>query len=145
MKVQAYIDFTERQREELNNFPIAYAFNDEQLQKALEKLGAKSTHECVSVMGHGDIVKKEDAPKLVAMFKRHNKELHEALLDESFAEAAFLYEMDNHEYSINWDGDDDVLGCFGLTFEKLKEMNLVGAYNRARKQHYKHAEEWGMI
>lgn len=141
----SYVELTERQREELNNFPIAYAFNDEQLQRALEKLGAKSTYECVTVMGHGDIVKKEDAPNLIAMFKRHTKELQEALQDEEFAEEAFLYEMDNHEYAINWDGDDDVLACFSLTFEKLKEMNLVDAYNRARKAHYKHAEEWDMI
>ena len=145
MNTQTYIDFKERQQQEVNNFPIAYAFNDEQLQRALEKLGVESTRECVTVFGHGDIVKKEDAPKLVAMLRRHTKEMQEALLDETFAEAAFLYEMDNHEYAINWDGDDDVLNCFGLDFEKLKEMNLIGAYNRARKSHYKHAEEWEMI
>lgn len=145
MRVQAYIDFTERQREELNNFPIAYAFNDEQLKRALEKLGANDISECVTVFNHGDIVKKENAPKLIAMMKRHNKEMEEALKDEEFAEAAFLYEMDNHEYAINWDGDDDVLGCLGLTYEKLKEMNLEAAYNRARKAHYKHAQEWEMI
>ena len=81
----------------------------------------------------------------VAMFKRHNEELHEALKDEEFAEAAFLYEMNNHEYAINWDGDDDVLDCFGLTFDKLKELNLVNAYSRARKAHYKQMEECGVI
>ena len=27
--------------------------------------------------------------------------------------------MENHEYAIYWDGDDDVLGCFGLTYDKL--------------------------
>ena len=145
MDVKVYVDFIERQREEINNFPLAYAFNEEQLKEALKKLGVKDKSECVTVMGHGDIVKKEDAPKLIAMFKRHTKELHEALKDEEFAEAAFLYEMDNHEYAINWDGDDDVLDCFALTFENLKEMNLLNAYNRARKAHYKHAEEWDMI
>ena len=145
MNTQAYIDFKERQQQEVNNFPIAYAFNDEQLQRALEKLGVESTHECVTVFGHGDIVKKEDAPKLVAMLRRHTKEMQEALLDETFAEAAFLYEMDNHEYAINWDGDDDVLNCFGLDFEKLRSMGLEDAYRRARKAHYKHAEEWEMI
>ena len=58
---QAYLDLQEKHRQEINNFPIAYAFNDQQLQEALEKLGVESTKECVTVFGHGDIVKKENA------------------------------------------------------------------------------------
>lgn len=27
-------------------------------------------------------------------------------------ESAFLYEMDNHEYGINWQADYDVISCF---------------------------------
>lgn len=145
MNTQAYQDLKDKQMAELNAFPIAYAFNDEQLKEALVKLGVESTHECVSVFGHGDIVKKEDAPKLVAMFKRHDKEMLEALKDEEFAEGAFLYEMDNHEYAINWDGDKDVLACFGLTFEKLREMGLEDAYRRAVNKHMKHAMDCGII
>lgn len=143
---QAYLDLIERHREEVNNFPIAYAFNDQQLKEALEKLGVESTDECVTVFGHGDIVKKGDAKKFVDMLKRHTKEVKDALIaDEKFAEAAFLYEMDNHEYAINWDGDDDVLRCFGLDYDDLVELKLEDAYRRARQAHYKHMEEWGVI
>lgn len=144
MKARPYLDLMKKQENELTNFPIAYAFDEKQLAEALEKLGAERS-ECVTVFGHGDIVKKEDAPKLVAMLKRHTKEVQEALADEEFAEAAFLYEMDNHEYAINWTGDEDVLACFGLTEKKLDEMNLRGAYFRARKSHMEHAREWDMI
>lgn len=143
---QTYSQFKDRQQEEVNNFPIAYAFNDEQLQRALEKLGVESTEECVTVFGHGDIVKKENAPKLVSMLKRHVAELHEALKDKEFAYDAFLYEMNNHEYCINWDADDDVLGRFNLTFETLREMGLEDAYRRARREHMRLAhEEWEII
>ena len=76
------------------------------------------------------------------MFNRHHAELDEAMNDEEFAYEAFLYEMDNHEYAINWDGDEEVLSCFGFSEEELKERNLVGAYNRARSAHMKKAEEW---
>lgn len=142
MGAQAYLALKKRQVEELGNFPIAYAFNEEQLTQALEKLGAKK-EECVSVMGLGDIVKKSDAHKLIAMFKRHDKELQEFLLhDEKDAEEAFLYEMDNHEYAINWSGDEDVMTCFNVDYDKLDEMGLRGAYLRARNRHVKHAEEW---
>lgn len=141
---QTYLNLLEKHRKEINEFPIAYAFNEQQLKEALEKLGA-TKDECVTIFNHGDIVKKENAPKFLKMLKRHVEEVKELLKNEEVAEAAFLYEMDNHEYAINWDGDDDVLRCFGLDFDDLKEMNLLNAYRRARNAHMKHAEEWGMI
>ena len=146
MNAQAYLDLQEKHREEMNNFPIAYAFNDKQLEEALVKLGVKSSKECVTVFGHGDIVKRENAPKFVAMLKRHTKEIQELMLsNEEIAEAAFLYELDNHEYAINWDGDEDVLSCFGWGYAELDELGLEDAYMRAVRKHMKHAEEWGMI
>lgn len=61
---QEYLDLINRQREEINNFPICYAFDEKQLEEALKKLGA-TKDECVTIFGHGDIVKKEDAQKLL--------------------------------------------------------------------------------
>lgn len=144
MKRQEYLDLQKRQQQEFEDFPIAYAFSDKQLTEALEKLGAEKS-ECVTVFGHGDVVKKKDVPALTDMLKRHTKEIHEALKDKEFAEAAFLYEMDNHEYAINWDGDADVLACFSLDEKKLHEMGLDDAYRKARRAHMKHAQEWDMI
>lgn len=145
MKKQEYLDFKKRQQKEFEDFPIAYAFNDKQLEEALEKLGA-TKDECVSVFGHGDIVKRENAKALIKLLERHTKELREKLKeDEEFAEAAFLYEMDNHEYAINWDGDADVLDCFSLDWNMLRKFGLHHAYDRARRQHMKNAEKWGMI
>lgn len=144
MKRQAYLDLQERQRKEIEEFPIAYAFSEQQLKEALEKLGA-TKEECVTIFGHGDIVKKENAKPFIDMLKRHMNELQIAMKEEAFAEAAFLYEMDNHEYAINWDGDDDVLAVFGFNFDDLRELKLMDAYRRARNAHMKHAEEWEMI
>ena len=146
MKSQAYLDLQEKHREEISNFPIAYAFNDEQLKEALEKLGAKSIDECVTVMESGDIMKRENAKPFLDMLKRQLKEVQDLLLsDMDIAEAAFLYEMDNHEYAINWSGDEDVLRCFGLDEEELVAFGLEIPYLRARKKHMEHAREWEMI
>ena len=131
-------------KKELEDFPIAYAFNEKQLEEALKKLGAKK-EECVTLFNHGDVLKKTDVPAFKTMLKRHTKELQEAMKNEDFAEAAFLYEMDNHEYAINWDGDADVLAALCLDEKLLKEFGLEDAYRRARRAHMKHAEEWGMI
>ena len=145
MKKQEYLDLQKRHQKELEEFPIAYAFNDEQLEQALEKLGA-TKEECVSVFGHGDIVKREDAKRLVAMLENQREEMLQRIRDdEAFAESAFLYEMDNHEYAINWSGDEDVLACFGITFEKINQWGLQRAYKNARRKHFERMEEWGVI
>ena len=143
MKRQEYLDFKKRQEEEFAEFPIAYAFNDKQLEKALAKLGA-TKEECVTVFGHGDIVKKENVNALIALLQRHTRELRDKLReDKEFAEAAFLYEMDNHEYAINWTADEDVMDCFSIDWQMLRDWGLEDAYRRARNQHMKNAEEWG--
>lgn len=145
MKKQEYMDLRKRHQKEFEDFPIAYAFNDEQLREALEKLGA-AKDECVTVFGHGDIVKKKDVNALIALLQRHTRELRDKLReDKEFAEAAFLYEMDNHEYAINWSADEDVMDCFSIDWQMLRDWGLEDAYRRARNQHMKHAEEWGMI
>lgn len=145
MKKQEYLDLKKKHEKEFEDFPITYAFNDEQMKEALEKLGA-TKEECVTVFGHGDIVKRTDAKALIAMMKRHDDELKFRLLDDpEFAEAAFLYEMDNHEYTINWSADEDVLACFGITFENINAWGLQMAYRRAREKHMEHAQKWGMI
>lgn len=141
---QAYLDLKDRQQQEVNDFPIAYAFNDEQLADALETLGAK-IEDCATVLGAGDIIRKKDIPAYKAMLLRHIEELHEALEDERFAEEAFKYEMDNHEYAFNWDGDAEILGAFCLTERQLAEKNLVGAFSRARKRHYDAFQEYGLL
>lgn len=141
---QAYLELRKRQQKEVEDFPVAYAFSEQQLEEALQKLNA-TKEECVSIFGCGDVLKKENVPAFKQMMARHAKELREAIKNKEFAEAAFLYEMDNHEYAINWTGDADVLGCFSLDWKTLEELNLVGAYNRARKQHIKNAEKCGMI
>lgn len=147
MKKQEYLDLKKRHEQEVAEFPIAYAFNDEQLKEALKKLGVESVKECVTVFGHGDIVKRGDAKKFIDMLKRHTKEVKDAVIaDKDFAYAAFLYEMNNHEYVINWDGDEEVLGCFGLKWDDLEAYDLELTYQLARREHMRIAhEEWEVI
>lgn len=137
---ELYEEMVERHQKEVNDFPIAFAFNSEQLAEALKKLDA-TLEECV-VMDWGAIIRKTDKGDYLNLFKRHRIELMDAMKDESFAESAFLYEMDNHEYAINWNGDEDVLSCFGLDCIDLVKLGLDKAYVRARYRHMMKAENW---
>ena len=75
-------------------------------------------------------MKKSDVPEFKNMLIRNTMQLHTAMKDEDFAEAAFLYEMDNHEYAINWDGDEDVMSCFTIYEDDIIKMNLERGYLR---------------
>ena len=66
-------EMKERHREEINNLPMAFAFNNKQLQKGLEKLSA-SKDEVVGI-GAGGVMKKEDVHLLNDTLLRHEKEL----------------------------------------------------------------------
>lgn len=145
MKRQEYLDLKKRQQKEFEDFPIAYAFNDKQLEEALAKLGA-TKEECVSVFGHGDIVKRENADLFIEMLERHTDEIKQRLIEDvEFAEAAFLYEMDNHEYAINWSADEDVMDCFCIDWKFIRKYGLQMAYDSARNKHLKQMEDWGVI
>lgn len=144
-KRDEYLELKKKHEKELADFPIAYAFNDEQLQQALEKLGA-TKEECVTVFGHGDIVRRENAKPFIKTLERHTREIKDKLKDDvEFAEAAFRYEMDNHEYCINWSADEDVLDCFCIDWEFIRKYGLQLAYDRARDGHMRYAEEIGII
>lgn len=47
LKTQDYLDLVERHRKE-------YVFDNKQLKRALEKLGANDISECVTISGVGD-------------------------------------------------------------------------------------------
>ena len=66
-----YVKMLERHQEELAQFPIVYAFGQEQFEKAMQKLGleASDTEEVCSIFGAGDIIRKSDAPKFLDLLK----------------------------------------------------------------------------
>lgn len=90
-------------------------------------------------------------------FVEHHKALYEALEQRAvemkqsydYLKSGFKYEMYNHEYGINWQGDWDVLSCFGHV-DYRDDDGLTGyfdqlgfnetqrrAYLDARKEYYK--------
>ena len=103
---------------------------------------AKAYHE---LKDRQRIVRKENTPKLKAILKRHKDEVYIFLTNnKQDSYEAFRYEMENHEYIINWEGDTDVLGCFGLNEKLLLGYDLYDAYNRARRDYMAEAieKEW---
>jgi len=90
----------------------------------------------------GGFYLKSDSSKIREWMEDDSDEQLEKLMqDEEFAIDAYYYEMCNHEYGINYDGDWDVLRCFGK--EKLSELSKeqLKFYAKARQKYFKDAEE----
>ena len=140
-----YAEMLRRHQKEINDFPMAFAFSDRQLEEALKKLGA-TIDEVTTLPGNCAIFRKVDVPAWCDLCKRQSNELKEAMKNDEFAETAFRYEMDNHEYAINWEGDSDVLACFGYSsMDELKADGLLPAYRRAHHAHMQYMMKLGVI
>jgi hypothetical protein len=111
-----YKAWREARQAEFNALPIFWAFSNEQLEKALAARGFK-LEEAGRVLyrfGNGGFYLKTDHEKIKEFMEKDSAgELRELMeSDEQFAREAFEYEMWNHEFAINWQGDYDVCECF---------------------------------
>ena len=150
--MMTYQEWRKKEQEEFNALPIHWAFSDAQFQETCEELGASGPEDFYQIreLGGGFYLK-SDAEQIRAYLDKPN-ELPELLKDYEWAKGAFLYEMGNHEYHINWDGDWDVCRCFGHVegddpdkyFDQLGwEPQTRRAYLDARREFYKMCDENG--
>jgi hypothetical protein len=134
----SYLVLKKKQQEEVNNFPMAFAFNEKQFEEAMEKLGLKKTdtHKVYS-FGGGGICRRTDSEALRNMFDRHEKEMKEAIDNDSTGEGfifdMFNYELANHEFGYTWDSEP-TLEALGLTMEEVQaNEKLLHGFNKAKK------------
>lgn len=128
-----YLELKKRHQAEVDAFPMAFAFSNEQLIKALEKLNA-TKEECVSIYG-GGIIKKTDQVKLREMFAHQAEEKNIAIENdktgEGYIKDMFEYELANHEYNYTMDASD-TLECLGLTVDQIsKSQQLMKGFQLA--------------
>lgn len=148
-----YKEYKEARQKEFDELPIFFAFGEKQFAEAMKQRGLKSTDtQEVYSLGAGGYYLKKDADIIRTFFAKEDP-LTELMNDVNFAESAFEYEMANHEYHINWQGDWDVCNCFGnceyaedkSAADYLRECGysdlVINAFYNARRKFYKDAEE----
>lgn len=130
--MESYLDMKARHRKEIDALPICYAFNKEQLDEAKKKLGDVP----LCSFGAGSVLRKSDVELVKGTIDRHREEMKKLREDYKALEEGFLYEMANHEFNINWQGVEDVLRCFGMTEDDLKNPQIKAAWDRALKRYW---------
>lgn len=136
MDMETYRQMQERHQKEMNDFPIAFAYSDQQFDDGMRRLGLdpSETDKVVSVF-YGAFIRREDHDALMEMFERHSKEERNAFIknEDDWAYHAFRYELANHEYSYTGDYEP-ALGACGFTLDELKQYpDLVVTFRRAMR------------
>lgn len=136
MDMETYRQMQERHQKEMNNFPIAFAYSDQQFDDGMRRLGLdpSETDKVVSVF-YGAFIRREDHDALMEMFERHSKEERDAFVknEDDWAYHAFRYELANHEYSYTGDYEPALEAC-GFDLDELKQYpDLVVTFRRAMR------------
>lgn len=124
-----YIELKNLQQERVNDFPMSFAFSNEQFEEGMKKLGLeiKDTDKVLSIPG-GGFIRKTDREKFREMLSTNRKEMDDAIAaDETgsgFILNMFRYELDNHE--CNYTGDPEpALDALGLSLEDIEKNEAL--------------------
>lgn len=133
---ETYQEMKKRQQEEVNAFPMAFAFGKTQLAEGMRKLGLQpgDTDQVVPI-GGGGFVRKTDAEALRQMFRFHRLERKSAMdadqTGNGFLLEMFRCELADHEYGYTRDAEP-ALDALGITVEDLAgNERLMRAFQKA--------------
>ena len=137
MSINLYRQLKDKQSKEFNNFPMMFAFSNEQFTEGMKKLGLNPTDtDKIYSMGGGGYYKKSDSEQLKTMTTTHENEIQESIdndkTGEGFIYDMFYYELCNHEYSYTGD-TSDTLNCLDMTMDIInKNETLLHGFKMAR-------------
>jgi len=117
-----YTELKKQVEKDINDFPIFFAFNDEQFIEGKAKIGVNSNSELLSI-GAGGFIKKADRDNFHEIFVNQKKRLKTFLKDKENLKNSLAYELANHEYCITYDVKP-TLEALGLKLEKLTPLQL---------------------
>lgn len=106
-KFNSYAEMLEFNRQEVEAFPLFYAFTDEALEEGMQRLGVDSFEEICKV-GWATFVRKSDFNTYAEMIEQQQARKEEALKDPLFLKNALIYELFNHEYAYTLEPDEAV-------------------------------------
>ena len=128
-----YLKLKDSQKAAFNNFKgIIFAFSNKQLDEGLAKLNASKSE--ITMCNTGMFVLKTRESAMYTLLETSNKEMNEALKDESFLQDALTYELCNHEYCITGN-TNDALAALDLTSEEIPGHVMKASRIAASKDH----------
>lgn len=137
-----YRTMIEKHQQEVNKFPLGFAYGDKQFEEMMHKWGLDARKESdlsqVSHLFAGAYILKKDIPAYKDMSRRHSEEYEAAIAadktGDGFCYEMFYYELCNHEFGYTGDYED-TLDALGLTWEQVQQQeNLKHGLEKAAHQ-----------
>ena len=134
-----YEEIKNKQQKRVNDFPLGFAFSNNQFKDMMEKWGLKETDtDKIYSIGSGGFIKKSDLEAYNKMWdeiRKENKDLIEQdKTGEDYIKDMFVYELENHEYGYTHELED-TLDALELTYEQVMESpSLKHGLELAKKE-----------
>lgn len=131
-----YLQLKSKHQEEVNNFPMMFAFSQKQFEEGMVKLGLnpEDTDKLYSI-GAGGYIRKTDSQAFSELLQRHTKEHDEQMQNADYVYQMFRYELNNHEYCYTYDLDETLVAC-DVTREMLTENQILSDMLEKAKHDY---------
>lgn len=134
-----YEEIKNKHQKRVNEFPLGFAFSNDQFKDMMEKWGLKEndTGKILSI-GAGGFIRKEDLTEYNKMWdeirKEHNDLIEQDKTGEGYIKDMFVYELENHEYGYTYELDD-TLDALELSYDQvMKSPTLKHGLELAKKE-----------
>ena len=134
-----YEEIKNKHQKRVNDFPLGFAFSNQQFKDMMEKWGLKETDtDKIYSIGAGGYIRKTDLEEYKKMWddirKEHNDLIEQDKTGEGYIKDMFLYELENHEYGYTHELED-TLDALELTYDQVMESpSLKHGLELARKE-----------
>lgn len=124
--MESYRELKDRQQQEVNSFPLGFAFGKQQFEEMMKKWGLDAKKDSglkqVAHLFAGAYIRKTDIPAWLKMSHRHREEMDAAIAADTTGDGficqMFYAELVNHEYGYTGDASD-ALAALGYTAEEV--------------------------
>lgn len=134
-----YDEIKAKHQKKVNEFPLMFAFNQEQFDNGMKSLGLKPNDiDKIYSIGGGGFIRKNDLDAYNKLWedirKEHNELINLDKTGEGYIKDMFVSELENHEYAYTYELDD-TLDALELTIEDIvKSPTLKHGLELARKE-----------
>lgn len=124
--METYRELKDRHQQEVDSFPLGFAFGNQQFEEMMKKWGLDAKKDSdlkqIAHIFSGAYIRKTDIPAWKEMNRRHREEMDAAIeadtTGDGFIYQMFYAELINYEYGYTGDVED-ALAALGLTAEEV--------------------------
>lgn len=144
--METYKEMMKRHQEEFNKFPIAFAFDKEDIKEGLKQLGlTENDKDKVILIEDSAFIRKEDKKAYDNLHNNHYKELQEAIKNDTtgaeFIQGMFEEELANHDYDYTRDLHYTLMAC-GFTINDINSNeNIRNGLELALQKYHKPSKD----